>query len=54
MVKTKRTAAQFFDDAEMNGLEPLIKANINSDKVSRHLESGTEINYNRMLVLWDE
>ena len=54
MVPKKRIAAQFFDDAETNGLESLIEANINSDKVSKHLESGTEINYNRMLVLWDE
>ena len=54
MVQKKRTAAQFFDNAETNGLESLIEANINSDKVSKQLESGTEINYNRMLVLWDE
>jgi hypothetical protein len=54
MVNKKGTAAQFFDDAETNGLESLIEANINSDKVSKHLESGTEINYNRILVLWDE
>lgn len=54
MVKRKRTAAQFFDVAEINGLESLINANISSDKVFKHLESGTEINYNRMLDLWDE
>ncbi len=51
MMKKKRTAAQFFDDAETNDLESLIKININSDKISKHLESGTEINYNRMLIL---
>ncbi len=51
MVQKKRTAAQFFDDTETNGLESLIEANINSDKVSKHLESGTKINYNRILVL---
>ena len=51
MVKKKRTAAQFFDNAETNGLESLIKTNINSGKVSKHLESSTKINYNRMLVL---
>lgn len=50
MAKRKRTAAQFFDDAETNGLESLIEANI----MSKHIESGTKINYNRMLVLWDE
>lgn len=54
MMKKKRSAAQFFDDAEINGLESLINANINSDKVFNPLESGTEINYNRMLDLWDE
>ena len=54
MAKKKRTAAQFFDDAETNGLESLATANVNDDKVSKHLESGTEINYNRMLVLWNE
>lgn len=51
MAKKKRTAAQFFDDAETHGLEPLMKTDVNSDKVSKHLESGTE---SRMLVLWDE
>ena len=54
MTKKKRTAAQFFDDAETHGLEPLMKTDLNSDKVSKHLESGTETNYTRMLVLWDE
>ncbi len=36
---------------ELNGLESLNKANIDGDKVSKHLESGTEVDYNRMLVL---
>ena len=54
MAKKKRTAAQFFDDAESNGLESLDKVNIDGDTVSKHLESGTEINYSRMLILWDE
>lgn len=54
MVKKKRTAAQFFDDAESNGHESLNKADIDGDTVSKHIESGTEVNYNRMLVLWDE
>ncbi|KAL8823037.1 MAG: hypothetical protein Q9191_006237 [Dirinaria sp. TL-2023a] len=48
MAKKKRTAAQFFDDAKTHDLEPLIKTDLNSDKVSKHLESGTEINYSRM------
>ena len=50
----KRTAEQSFDDAETNGLDPLPKAIVNSDKVSKHLENGTEINHNQMFVLWDE
>jgi hypothetical protein len=54
MVQKKRTVAQFFDDAKTNGLESLIEANINGDKVSKHLESNIETNYNWMLVLWDE
>ena len=54
MARKKRTVSQFFDDAETNGLEPLDGANVNSDKVSKGLESGTEINYDRMLHLWDE
>ena len=54
IVQKKRTAAQFFNDAETNGLESLIEANINSDKVSKHIKSSTKINYNQMLVLWDE
>jgi len=51
IAKKKRTTAQFFNNAETNSLESLLEANINSDKVSKHLESGTKINYNRMLVL---
>ena len=51
MMKKKRTAAQFFDDVKTNDLESLIKININSDKIFKHLESDTEINYNRMLIL---
>lgn len=54
MTKKKRTAAQFFDDAETHGLEPLMKTDLNSDKVFKHLEFNIEINYNRMLILWNE
>ncbi len=43
MAKKKRTATQFFDDAEMNGLESPAKADLNGDKVFKHLEFGTEI-----------
>lgn len=51
MTKNKRTAAQFFDDVETYDLEPLMKTDLNSDKVSKHLESCTETNYTPMLVL---
>ena len=54
MVKNKRTAAQFFDDVKSNGHESLNNADINGDMVSKHIKSGTEVNYNQMLVLWDE
>ena len=50
----KRTAEQFFDDAETGGLELLPKVNTNNGKVSKHLEDDTEINHNRMLSRWDE
>jgi len=50
MIQKKRTATQFFDDAETNDLKFLIEVNINSDKMFKHLKSDTEINYNRMLV----
>ena len=44
----KRIVSQFFDDVETNGLIPLNEAKINSDKVD------TEINYDRMLLLWHD
>lgn len=50
----KRNAAQFFDDAETNGHELLLETELNDDKVAKKLEGGTEINYKRMLDLWDE
>lgn len=54
MTKQKRTSAQFFDDAETHCLEPLTNTGLNDGKVSKGLEFGTETNYNRMLILWDE
>jgi hypothetical protein len=51
MAKKKRTAAQFFNNIESYSLESLNKADINGDTISKYLKSGTEINYNRMLVL---
>jgi hypothetical protein len=50
----KRTAAEFFDNAEENGLESAAKAGVNGDKASKSIEPGTESNYERMLDLWDQ
>ena len=50
----KRTAVEFFDGTEQNGLEPAAKVTVNGDKVSKPIEPGTEKNYESMLVLWDE
>ena len=50
----KRSAAQFFDDAVTNGHESLDQTELDDDKVPKKLEGGTEINYKRMLDLWDE
>jgi hypothetical protein len=54
MVRGKRTAADVFDNAETSGLEKLDVSDINGDPVYRELEPGTQINYSRMLDLWDE
>lgn len=54
MTKQKRTAAQFFDDAERHGLEPLIKTDLNNEKIAKSLEFGTESNYTHILVFWDK
>lgn len=54
MKKKKRIAAQFFDDSETYGLEPFIKTDLNNEKVSKGLESGTETKLTCMLVLWDK
>ena len=50
----KRTAAEFFDDATINGHESLAETTVNGDKVPKGLQDGTKINYERMLDLWDE
>ena len=53
-MRKKRTAAQFFDDAVTNGHEPLHETDVNGDTVAKGVEDGTELNYKRMLDLWDE
>ncbi len=54
MPKRKKTAAEVFDEAEENGWEPIGDADVNGDPVSKPIEPGTELNYDRMAVLWDE
>jgi hypothetical protein len=50
----KKTAADIFDAAESNGARPVEETNINGDLVPNDIQLGTEINYKRMLDLWDE
>jgi hypothetical protein len=50
----KRTAADVLDTAEEMGLESLADSNITSERVYSEIEPGTDINYVRMLDLWDE
>jgi len=52
MAKKKRTAAQFFDDAETNGLESLDRVDVNSNKVPKNHGFDTEINYDRLESLY--
>ena len=52
--RKKNIAVQFLEDAEIYSSERLIKTDLNSDNVSKHLESGTETYHTRMLVPWDE
>jgi hypothetical protein len=54
MLKRKKTAADIFNEAEENGWEPIANADVNSDPVSKPIEPGTELNYDRTVVLWDE
>lgn len=50
----KKTAADIFDAAELNGARPVEETDINDDPVPSVIQPGTEINYDRMLNLWDE
>lgn len=50
----KKTAADIFDAAELNGARPVEETDINGDRVPSVIQPGTEINYDRMLDLWDE
>jgi len=54
MSSRKRTAEEFFDDAEENGWQSSANADVNGDRVGKPIEPGTELNYTRMTDLWDE
>ena len=54
MPKRKKTAAEVFDEAEENGWQSIGNADVNGDLVSKPIEPGTELNYDRMTALWDE
>ncbi|RHZ51665.1 uncharacterized protein CDV56_103977 [Aspergillus thermomutatus] len=55
MARTKRTAAELFDEAERNGASKSAdEAGVNGDMVMSKIEPGTTIKYDRMLDLWDE
>ena len=53
-MRKKKTAAQFFNDAVTNGHKPLHKINVNNNTVAKGLEDSTELNYKRILDLWDK
>lgn len=50
----KKTAAEIFDAAERDGARPVEETDFNGDRVPSVIQPGTEINYDRMLHLWDE
>lgn len=50
----KKTAADIFDTAELNGARPVEETDINGDLVPSVIQPGTQINYDRILDLWDE
>lgn len=52
--RQKKTAADIFDAAELNGARPIEETDINGDRVPSVIQLGTEKNYERMLELWDE
>jgi hypothetical protein len=53
-MRKKKTAAEIFDAAELNGARPVKETDINGDPVPKVLQPGTKDNYNRMIDLWDE
>jgi hypothetical protein len=47
----KKSAAQIFDAAELNGARPVAETDINGDLVPKVIQSGTKVNYNWMMDL---
>ena len=54
ITQVNATKSEVFDEAEENGWEPIADAYMNGDPVRKPIEPGTELNYDRMAVLWDE
>lgn len=50
----KKTAAEIFNTAESNSIQPVEETDINSNPVSKVLQPGTKVNYNRIIDLWDK
>ena len=53
-MRKKRTAAQFFDNATINGYEPLYETHVNGNTVAKEIEDDIKLNYKQMLDLWDK
>jgi hypothetical protein len=54
MRQIKKTAAEIFDAAKLNGARPVEETNINGDPVCKVLQPGTKVNYDRIIDLLDE
>ena len=54
MPKRKKTPADIFDEAEENGWQPITNDDVNGDRVGKPIKPRTELNYDRMIALWDE
>jgi hypothetical protein len=54
MRQQKKTAAEIFDTAELNGALHMEETNINGDLVLKVLQAGNKANYDRIIELWDK
>jgi hypothetical protein len=48
MRQQKKTAAEIFDAAELNGARPVGETDINGNLVPKILQLGTKVNYDRI------